>query len=264
MEQKTSVTELLARRMQSFSAGRQHNDQAHIALVIEAGGMRAASVGGMIEVLRRRNLLDIFDSYHGSSAGGCAAAYIVSNNSEYGFDIYNKFLLKDKIFNRFNIFTSPAIVDTDYIVDHIFKELCPINIDQLIKNKSKLFISVTNRKSGRPFIVRNISDDIQLYNALKATLRIPGPCEKGVEIDGEYYVDGGIASPFSLQSAIEVGATHLMILCAQRPQDYKNSPKYDGIMATMYLSAFGGAFLAKAHWMGYQKNAALIHDQNTC
>lgn len=53
-------------------------DSSHLALVIEGGGMRGAVSAGMAAALSTLDLLDVFDSIHGSSAGAIVGAYLVS------------------------------------------------------------------------------------------------------------------------------------------------------------------------------------------
>ena len=61
------------RRLKSSSS-----DGAHLALVIEGGGMRGAVSAGMAAALSTLDMLDAFDSIHGSSAGAIVGAYLVS------------------------------------------------------------------------------------------------------------------------------------------------------------------------------------------
>jgi hypothetical protein len=61
------------RRLKSSSS-----DRDHLALVIEGGGMRGAVSAGMAAALSTLDMLDAFDSIHGSSAGAIVGAYLVS------------------------------------------------------------------------------------------------------------------------------------------------------------------------------------------
>ena len=65
-------------RTNSTPANRLPSDDSHLALVIEGGGMRGAVSAGMAAALSTLDLLDTFDSVHGSSAGAIIGAYIVS------------------------------------------------------------------------------------------------------------------------------------------------------------------------------------------
>lgn len=61
-------------------------DIPHLALVIEGGGMRGAVSAGMAAALSTLDLLDAFDSIHGSSAGSIVGAYLVSR--QLCMDVY--------------------------------------------------------------------------------------------------------------------------------------------------------------------------------
>eukprot|EP00984_Skeletonema_dohrnii_P003312 scaffold1108_cov73-Skeletonema_dohrnii-CCMP3373.AAC.1 len=64
----------------------------HLALVIEGGGMRGAVSAGMAAALSTLDLLDAFDSVHGSSAGAIVGAYLVSR--QLCTDIYTDIMPK--------------------------------------------------------------------------------------------------------------------------------------------------------------------------
>ena len=74
------VLSLLQERAKTNSTpgNRVTSDNSHLALVIEGGGMRGAVSAGMAAALSTLDLLDTFDSVHGSSAGAIIGAYIVS------------------------------------------------------------------------------------------------------------------------------------------------------------------------------------------
>ena len=72
------------RRLQGSSS--PSTDTPHLALVIEGGGMRGAVSAGMAAALSTLDLLDAFDSIHGSSAGSIVGAYLVSR--QLCMDVY--------------------------------------------------------------------------------------------------------------------------------------------------------------------------------
>jgi hypothetical protein len=74
------VLSLVQERVKTNSTpgNRLPTDDAHLALVIEGGGMRGAVSAGMATALSTLDLLDTFDSVHGSSAGAIIGAYVVS------------------------------------------------------------------------------------------------------------------------------------------------------------------------------------------
>jgi len=74
------VLSIVRERVESKSkpGDRGEDDTSHLALVIEGGGMRGAVSAGMAAALSTLDLLDAFDSIHGSSAGAIVGAYLVS------------------------------------------------------------------------------------------------------------------------------------------------------------------------------------------
>jgi len=74
------VLSIVRERVKSKSkpGDRGEDDTSHLALVIEGGGMRGAVSAGMAAALSTLDLLDAFDSIHGSSAGAIVGAYLVS------------------------------------------------------------------------------------------------------------------------------------------------------------------------------------------
>jgi hypothetical protein len=77
---------------QSHSSSDDDESIPHLALVIEGGGMRGAVSAGMAAALSTLDLLDAFDSVHGSSAGAIVGAYLVSR--QLCTDIYTDIMPK--------------------------------------------------------------------------------------------------------------------------------------------------------------------------
>ena len=85
-----------------------------------------------------------------------------------------------------------------------------------------------------------------MLSALKATLRVPGPFERGIEIDGIRHLDGGIGAPIPIFSAISSGATHVLVICTQRAQDY-GTVSEPGLLESLILGVFYGNKVGKAY-----------------
>jgi len=90
------VLNLITRRAQSGSIpnNRDADDNAHLALSIEGGGMRGAVSAGMVAAIASLGLCDAFDSLYGSSAGSTIGAYFVSR--QMCTDVYTHILPEAK------------------------------------------------------------------------------------------------------------------------------------------------------------------------
>jgi predicted patatin/cPLA2 family phospholipase len=225
MKISNSVHSLLMERARTNSKRGNRADKFHLALVIECGGMRGIAAGGFIKELTKLQLLDCFDTLHGSSAGACAAAYFLAQQPNQGIRIYYDDICTRRVVNPYRFWSQPCMVDTDYIVDQVIGRKRRLNFDKIILEPDVLKIVTTSIVDGRPAVHTNFKTEAQILRALKATLRIPGPFEPGIEIDGQNHLDGGMVAPIPVFSAIESGATHILTICTQRIQDYTVASK---------------------------------------
>ena len=103
----------------------------HLALVIEGGGMRGAVSAGMAAALSTLDLLDAFDSVHGSSAGAIVGAYLVSR--QLCTDVYTDIM--PAAGSRFASKRRAALgVGVDWLGDLIQRKLVPSSVpDEEVK-----------------------------------------------------------------------------------------------------------------------------------
>jgi len=242
-----NVKKLIRHRLKYKSLPNNREDKFHLALVIEAGGIRASSVGGMAQALSKVDF--VFDSVHGSSAGACVASYFATKQTDIGESIFVDHLPQKSIMSLKKVFEVPSIVDVDTIVDKIMRDDAPLDVSDIFNKQPYLNIVATNRATGKPETIKTFKNEEEIFNALRASLRVPGPFEKGVAINENYYLDGGYSSPVSIKSTEDIGATHILILYAQRPQDYSYIALVKSIPEFFFMLAFHGLNFA----IGYIK-----------
>lgn len=220
LEGNTSIPFLLGERARTCSVRGKRTEPHHIALVIECGGMRGIVAGGFLKVLCRYGMTNAFDSVHGASAGASAAAYFLSNQPEIGSLIFTQDICNREVVNPFGIFSYPAMVDTDYIVDEVIDKMRALNDKAIVGTRGLLHVVTSEIESGRAVVHDSFSTREELLRALKASLRVPGLREPGIEIRGTRHLDGGLLSPIPVFSAIKAGATHILVLATQTEADY--------------------------------------------
>jgi predicted patatin/cPLA2 family phospholipase len=243
-----TVRSILTARARANSKRRKRADNFHLALVIECGGMRGVAAGGIIQALSEAKLLDSFDTLHGSSSGACAAAYFLTEQIEEGRKILHVDICTRKIVNPWRLLSRPSMVDTDYIVDEIVAAKRRLDTERIIAESGVLNIVTTSVADGLPVVHKNFANSEQILGALRATLRVPGPFECGIEIGGAYQLDGGLVAPIPMFSAINSGATHALVVCTQRVQDYTSS-KIRNHVESLMLGAVYGSRLREAYFV---------------
>ncbi len=99
------------------------------------------------------------------------------------------------------------------MVDTIFKKQDPLNTDNIIKSKTRLFFCLTNYLTGGPEYFTN-DGKTDMFEIMRATTAVPIIFNKKVKINKNYYIDGDITSSIdkNIQKAIDEGAKKILVI----------------------------------------------------
>lgn len=209
---KETPIEVLRRRARSGA----RDDGCHLSLVIEGGGMRGVVSGGMVTALQESELLPMFDSLHGSSAGACAAAYLLADQAALGTSIYYEDINNKKFIDVSRMFLGRAVMDTSFLIDYVMREIKILDVAKILARPGFLHIVVTNADTGKSERISRFRDENHFFSVLKASITMPIIGGRWVDIDGKRYVDGGMTQQIPVRSAIESGATHIVALLTRK------------------------------------------------
>jgi NTE family protein len=226
-----------------------------IAIAIQGGGSHGAYTWGVLERLLEEDRLDI-RGFCGASSGSQVAAV-----TTYGLHVGGNKGAMDllgKFWNALgeghkNSFLQPGILDGElypggldfspgyHTMSFIAKFFSPydldpfdihpnhlkelllslIDFDELRKSKCKLFISATNVKTCKPKV---FSPDELTIEALLASSALP-VIFKAVEIDGEFYWDGGYLGNPPIYPLIDGTDSDDILTLKINPTFIKKEPK---------------------------------------
>jgi predicted patatin/cPLA2 family phospholipase len=207
--------------LQSRAKTRSSSDTFHVALVIEGGGMRAVYAAGMAEELQQLGLIPLFDSFHGSSAGALIAAYTIADQADISAQIYcNEATTRDFI-NVRRIFSRRPVMNIGWMINDVFQKLRPLNIKRVLERGSDLTVIATSLAEFKAVRLSNFSSPAQLLSALEASAFLPIMAGRAKDRDGISLVDGGLSERIGIRSAIDVGATHVLILLTKPQADQR-------------------------------------------
>jgi predicted patatin/cPLA2 family phospholipase len=238
---RRSVSTIIAERL----SGHPHRDHERLALVIECGGMRGVVAAGMLSILSDYDFRYVFNSFHGSSAGACAAAFFMSDQAVDGCQIYLEDICTPQFISLKRMLGGQSPVATESIVDSVIFIRRRLDASMIL-DECALYISSTDADTGIERIFSQFSTKDQLAGALKATLELPSLRRRGYLMDGAPCIDGGYSAPIAVRSAMAAGATHALILCTQRPQDYTES-KYGLDIEGLLLGLRYGPHMTRAY-----------------
>lgn len=224
-----------------------------IDLALQGGGSQGAFTWGVLDRLIEEPWLRI-EAISGTSAGAMNAAVLADGWAQGGaagakaaLDAYWRRVScaaafsplqrspMDRLLGRWSLDSSPAYLAFD-LMTRLFSpyhlnplDLNPlrriladsIDFDRLSRSSIKLFITATSVRTGRGRIFRNaeISADVLLASACLPTMF------QAIEIDGEYYWDGGYAGNPTITPLVRESDAHDTILVQINPRERADIPR---------------------------------------
>ena len=228
-------------------------DPLLVDLALQGGGSHGAFTWGVLDRLLEEPWLTI-DGISGTSAGAMNAALLVDGHAKGGADGARTALENfwrrvseaarfspfrrgplDVLLGRWTLNSSPAYV----VMDLMSRLLSPydlnpmgsnplrailaetIDFERLARASTKLFVTATNVRTGRPHVFRNntITPDVLLASACLPTMF------QAIEIDGDPYWDGGYSGNPTMTPLVRECKSHDTILVQINPVEREGSPR---------------------------------------
>lgn len=167
-----------------------------VGLVLEGGGMRAMFTAGVLDVFLTENVQ--VDGIVAVSAGVLFGVNYPAK--QYGRALrYNKKYLNDKRYMGWHsLLTTGNIVNKDFAFYELPFTLDPFDAETFRQLKIDFYATLTNVQTGEAEYVK-LDDVFNEMEVLRATSAMPF-VSKMVEINGQYYLDGGIADSIPLKN----------------------------------------------------------------
>ncbi len=243
------VLDLIADRAASGSRPGARDDDARVALAIEGGGMRGAITGGMALAIDKLGLLPVFDDVYGASAGTLNAAWLISGAAGTGISTWSDPALRTASTARRNLLRGKPIVDSAFLTDTVYEKLAPMPFDEILNSAVRFHPLATDAATGASTdLAPMVSDRPTLKLALRASTALPLLSGRPIELGGSRFFDAGIAESIPYRTAIEQGATHVLVLRSRRHGEVESSNGgRSGRLIARYLNlhsrGLGAAFL---------------------
>lgn len=221
---RTSVRDILLDRLAEKSVPGQRNDDHHLVLAVEGGGMRGAISSGMLLALEQLGLRDGIDEIVGTSAGAIASAFFVTRKGTAGSVLYYTVLNSDRFLSRRRLFGEGAVMDLDYLFD----EALPahgLSWDDLVNSDIPLWATVTPADGSDPSRLYRVGGSVEhAKEVLTATATLPVIGGSSRHIGSKPYVDGGMIEAVPWVTAIRRDATHVLVI---RSRGYNKDGKLE-------------------------------------
>ena len=200
-----------------------------VGLVLEGGGMRGMFTAGVLDALMEQNIQ--IDKIIGVSAGALFGINYASNQKERALR-YNLKYLKDKRYMGFHsLFTTGNIVNKDFAFYDLPFNLDPFDQNEFEKSHIDFYLAATNIENGKAeyFKIENVFKEMECFRATSAMPFV----SKFVEINGQNYLDGGIADSTPFEKAQELGCDKIIVVLTQ-PIDYRKTKSSSFLFKLFY------------------------------
>jgi predicted patatin/cPLA2 family phospholipase len=218
------VLELVARRAASGSTPGARDDQDRLALVVEGGGMRGVVSGGMVTALEELGLQQVFDLVVGTSAGALAGAFFLAGQSRMGTSIYYEDLTGREWLDYRRGVTKAPILAFDYLFEDLMGGRKPLDWQAVIDSPTPLYAVATELPDYKRALLDEFRSAEELRLALSASARIPLVTGPPIELNNTFYIDGSLKESIPMIAALDLGATHMLVLLTRPPGKVRPDP----------------------------------------
>ena len=214
-------------------------------LILEGGGMKGIYTAGVLDFFMDKNIL--FSDCYGVSAGACHLCNYMSGQRGRSYRIGVNYLDMKQYCGGWSLLRTGDLFGVDMNYSLIPNYLDPYDYDAAAKFEGKAFAVATDIKTGKPVYLpmKDLREDII---AVRASSSLP-LVSRNVEIDGEFYLDGGISDPIPVRQSMRDGNRKNVIIMTKE---------------TGYVREPVGAELAliRARYLRYPKVYELMRERH--
>lgn len=208
------------------------NKENQAALILEGGGNRGVFTAGVLDYLMEQKME--FSYVAGVSAGACNAVDYVSKQPGR---TKKCMILEDKEYRYItvgNVIKNKSLFDMDMLFDRYPNEIFPFDFDTYFHSETECELVVTNCGTGKAEYLSEKEDRQRLMDICRASSSLP-VVSPMVELDGEYYLDGGIADSIPVIHSMKKGYRKNVVILTRNYGYRKSKP---GKSRPLYVAAF--------------------------
>ena len=204
------------------------------SMVLEGGATRGVFTSGVLDFLMEENVE--LSNVISVSAGACNGVDYVSKQIGRTRDCT---IHKEKEYNYYFGFRKfvkeKSILDMDMIFDKYPNELFPFDFDTYFASDIDCEIVTTNCRTGKAEYMTERTDRTRLMKLCRASSSMP-LISPMVEVDGDFYLDGGLADSVPIKRAIQIGKEKIVVILTRNP-GYRKRPTTKAV-AKLYRRAY--------------------------
>lgn len=202
------------------------------ALVLEGGAMRGMYTAAVLDVLMNEGIK--VDAIYATSAGVLFGVNYISGQRGRAIR-YNKRFSRDKRYMGIHsLVTSGNIINKDFAFYEVPFTLDVFDQEAYSRSETKMIATVTNVHTGGVEYIE-VKDVLEQMEVLRAASAMPFVSQM-VELDGQFYLDGGLSDSIPLKKCQEDGYERIIVV-ETRPKGYRKI-KVNSLPAKLYYSKY--------------------------
>lgn len=190
-------------------------------LVLEGGGMRGLYTAGVLDFFIDKGIY--FRNCYGVSAGATQCCSYLSKQKGRAYRIFTKYMKDKRYASLSNLIKEGNYFGKDFSLKMIPDELEPFDHDTFVNCGSNFYAVASNCKTGEPEYLK-VEDTRKETDMDKIWASCSLPLlSKNVHIEGEEYLDGGVADSIPVVKALRDG-NKKVVLILTRDSSYRKKP----------------------------------------
>jgi predicted patatin/cPLA2 family phospholipase len=189
-------------------------------LVLEGGALRGIFTAGVLDALDEKKL--IFEFIIGVSAGACMGVSYVSRQRGRNREILKRYGRDPRYFSLRNLLREGNLFSAKFVYEEIPQKLIPFDFPAFEQSPVRFIAVATDCATGQAVYLQ---DKANMTPAIRASASMPF-VSKPVELNGQLYLDGGIADSIPIEYSLRHGHAKSVVV-RTRPQGYlkKENPR---------------------------------------
>jgi len=190
-----------------------------VGLVLEGGAMRGMYTAGVIDAFLD-NAVHV-DGILGVSAGACFGCNLFSGQRGRVLRYNKRFMGDPRNVSIRSLITTGDIINREFAYYVIPTQYDIFDEEAFEKNGGEYWVVVTNVETGEAEYMQmhHLLRDIEM---MRASASMPF-CSRMVEINGQKYLDGGIADSIPTRQMLRMGYEKVIVVLTQ-PDSYRKGP----------------------------------------
>lgn len=201
-------------------------------MVLEGGGMRGLYTAGVLDVWMDEGIRP--DAMIGVSAGALFGCNLFSHQRGRTLRYNLKYAGDPRYMSIRSLVTTGNIFNRPFAYHELPFRLDPFDEAAFEAYGGEFYAGCCNMATGKSEYLR-VTDTVAQMNIFEATSAMPY-VSRPVEVDGQWYLDGGVGESVPVAQAMKMGARKIICLLTQ-PDDYRKKPA-DPRMAKVFYRKY--------------------------